>query len=119
MVLFTLNFVKCCITAVTNHTWKSFSEVYGANCWSVGAFLGAPITQHEPAAVPSAEARTVRGQGPDGPRPGTEAWVPCLTVGRSAPWGRTVRACTGGGEGRRRRLDLALRRDPVGRRDPR
>jgi hypothetical protein len=52
--------------------------------------------------------------GADGPRPGT---------GRSATWsrgkgslpdGRTVRACAGGGESRRRRLDLAPGRDPVG-----
>jgi hypothetical protein len=35
-------------------------------------------------AVPSAEARTVRGQWPDGPRPGTGAGIPCLTAGRSA-----------------------------------
>jgi hypothetical protein len=35
-------------------------------------------------AVPSAEARTVRGQGPDSPRPGSGASVPCLTAGRSA-----------------------------------
>jgi hypothetical protein len=34
-------------------------------------------------AVLSAQARTVCGQGPDGPRPGTEAWVPYLTAGRS------------------------------------
>jgi hypothetical protein len=46
-------------------------------------------------AVPSAEARSVRGQGPDSPRPGTGAGVPCLTVGRSVPIGRTVRACAG------------------------
>jgi hypothetical protein len=65
-------------------------------------------------AVLSAKARTVHGQGPDGPRPGTEAWVPCLTAERSAPWGRTVRACAGSDEGRRRRLDLAPGRDPVG-----
>jgi hypothetical protein len=52
--------------------------------------------------------------GADGPRPG---------AGQSATWdrglgslpdGRTVRACAGGGEGRRRRLDLAPGRDPVG-----
>jgi hypothetical protein len=36
-------------------------------------------------AVPSAEARTVRDQGLDGPRPGTGAGVPCLMAGRSAP----------------------------------
>jgi len=52
--------------------------------------------------------------GADGPRPGAGAKVPCLTAGRSAPTGRTVRACAGGGEGRRRRLDLAPGRDPVG-----
>jgi hypothetical protein len=57
------------------------------------------------------QTRTVRGTGPDGPRPGTGAGDPCLTVGRSAPTGRTVRR---GGEGRRRRLDLAPGRDPVG-----
>jgi hypothetical protein len=35
------------------------------------------------AAVLSGQARTVRGTGPDGPRPGAGARVPCLTVGRS------------------------------------
>jgi hypothetical protein len=34
--------------------------------------------------VPSTEARTVRDQGSDGLRPGTGAWVPCLTARRSA-----------------------------------
>jgi hypothetical protein len=89
-------------------------------------------------AVPSAQGRTVRAQGPDGPRPGARRGgalctgtdgpragpdsprpgagtrVSCLTAGRSAPWGRTVRACIGAAEGRRRRLDLAPGRDPVG-----
>jgi hypothetical protein len=37
------------------------------------------------AAVLSGQARTVRGTGPDGPRPGAGARVPCLTAGRSAP----------------------------------
>jgi hypothetical protein len=37
------------------------------------------------AAVLSDQARTVRGLGPDGPRPGAGAWVLCLTAGRSAP----------------------------------
>jgi hypothetical protein len=32
--------------------------------------------------VLSAQARTVHGQGPDGPRPGTGAGDPCLTTGR-------------------------------------
>jgi hypothetical protein len=80
---------------------------------SVGAFLGRQ------------SLNTNRGgalcTGVDGPRPG---------VGRSATWnrglgslpdGRTVRALgpdgprvRRGGEGRRRRLDLAPGRDPVG-----
>jgi hypothetical protein len=42
----------------------------------VGAFLGAPITQYEPAAVLSGQARTVRGTGPDGPRPGARLGFP-------------------------------------------
>jgi hypothetical protein len=33
----------------------------------VDAFLEAPITSKEPAAVLSGQARTVRGTGPDGP----------------------------------------------------
>jgi hypothetical protein len=65
-------------------------------------------------AVLSGQARTVRGQGPDGPRPGAGARVSCLTAGRSAPWGRTVRACAGAAEDCRRRLDLAPGRGPVG-----
>jgi hypothetical protein len=74
----------------------------------VDAFLEAPITQENrrrcslhrggrsargvgrsatwrEAAVLSGQARTVRGTGPDGPRPGAGARVPCLTAGRSAP----------------------------------
>jgi hypothetical protein len=43
-----------------------------------------------------------------------EARVSCLTAGRSMPWGRTVHACAGAAEGRRRRLDLAPGRDPIG-----
>jgi hypothetical protein len=79
----------------------------------VDAFLE-PNTQEEPAAVLSGQAWTVRGLGPDGPRPGTGARVSCLTAGRSAPWGRTVRTCAGAAEDHRRRLDLAPGRDPVG-----
>jgi hypothetical protein len=37
------------------------------------------------AAVLSGQARTVHGQGPDGPRPGAETRVSCLTAGRSMP----------------------------------
>jgi hypothetical protein len=44
------------------------------------------------AVVLSAQGRTVRGLRPDGPRPGARLGLLCLTAGRSAPWGRTVRA---------------------------
>jgi hypothetical protein len=42
----------------------------------VDTFFRAPITQHEPAAVLSTQGRTVRGQGPDGPRPGARLGFP-------------------------------------------
>jgi hypothetical protein len=62
--------------------------------------------------VLSGQARTVRGTGPDGPRPGAGARVPCLTTGRSA------RA-----QGRRKIAGGAwislLGGTPSGRRDPR
>jgi hypothetical protein len=45
----------------------------------VGAFWGANHSIRT-VAVLSTQARTVHGQGLDGPRPGTEAWVPFLTV---------------------------------------
>jgi hypothetical protein len=41
--------------------------------------------------VLSTEARTVRGTGSDGPRPGAGAIPPLRTSGRSARWARTVR----------------------------
>jgi hypothetical protein len=46
--------------------------------------VGRSATWRE-AAVLSGQARTVRGTGPDGPRPGTGARVRCLTAGRSTP----------------------------------
>jgi hypothetical protein len=42
-------------------------------CWHL---FGTPITQQEPEAVLSGQARTVRGTGPDGPRPGTRLGFP-------------------------------------------
>jgi hypothetical protein len=66
------------------------------------------------AAVLSGQERTVRDLGPDGPRPGAGARVLCLTAGRSAPWGRTVRSCAGAAEVAGGGLDLAPGRDPVG-----
>jgi hypothetical protein len=50
-------------------------------CWCL---FWALITAREPAAVLAAQARAVRGQGPDGPRPGAGLRVSCLTAGRSA-----------------------------------
>jgi hypothetical protein len=58
---------------------------------TVDTFLEAPITQEEPAAVPSGQARTVRAQGPDGPRPGARRRCSLVRRGRSAAQGRTVR----------------------------
>jgi hypothetical protein len=57
----------------------------------VDTFLEAPITQQEPAAVLSGQVRTVRGTGPDGPRPGTRLGCSLIRRGRSAAQGRTVR----------------------------
>jgi hypothetical protein len=64
----------------------------------------------------------VRAQGPDGPRPGARCGG-ALCTGADGPRpgarlgllldGRTVRACAGTAEDRRRRLDLAPGRDPV------
>jgi hypothetical protein len=71
----------------------------------------APNTQHEPAAVLSAQGRTVCGQGPDGPQPSARLGF--------LPDGRTVRTCAGAAEDRRRRLDLLSGGTPSGRRDPR
>jgi hypothetical protein len=74
-------------------------------------------------AVPSAQGRTVRAQGPDGPRPGARrggalcARADCPRPGARLgllPDGRTVRTYAGTAEDRRRRLDLAPGRDPVG-----
>jgi hypothetical protein len=57
----------------------------------VDTLLEAPITSKEPAAVLSGQARTVRGTGPDGPRPGARRWCSLVRHGRSAAQGRTVR----------------------------
>jgi hypothetical protein len=53
-----------------------------------------------------AQGRTVRAQGPDSSQPGARLGL--------LSDGRTVRACAGAAEDRRRRLDLAPGRDPVG-----
>jgi hypothetical protein len=58
------------------------------------------------AAVLSAQGWTVRAQGADGTWPGARLGL--------LPDGWTVRACAGAAEDRRRRLDLAPGRDPVG-----
>jgi hypothetical protein len=70
-------------------------------------------------AVPSVEARTIRDQGSDGPRPGTRAGVPCLTAVRSAPTGRTVCACAGAAKVTGGAWILLPGGTSSGRRDPR
>jgi hypothetical protein len=45
---------------------------------------GRSATWREVVVLPG-QTRTVRGTGPDGPRPGAGARIPCLTAGRSAP----------------------------------
>jgi hypothetical protein len=68
------------------------------HCWHL---FRAPNTKQEPASAGrSATWRRAR--------------VSCPTAGQLAHWGRTVRAYVGGNEGRRRRLDLALGKDPAG-----
>jgi hypothetical protein len=57
----------------------------------VDTLLEAPITSKEPVAVLSGQARTVRGTGPDGPRPGVRQRCSLVWRGRSAAQGRTVR----------------------------
>jgi hypothetical protein len=115
-----------------DHTYlRSFrqeNQRYSFEC--VDAFSEAPITQENQRRCSlhrggrsARGGRTVRGlvrgggafwSGADGPR---------HRAGRSATWcrspsslpdGRTVRACAGAAEDRRRRLDLAPGRDPVG-----
>jgi hypothetical protein len=68
-------------------------KISKSTCWYL---FGAPITQQEPAAVLSGQARTVRNTGPDGPRPGTRQWCSLVRRGRSAAQGRTVRDLTRG-----------------------
>jgi hypothetical protein len=57
----------------------------------VDTFLEASITSKEPAAVLSGQARTVRGTGPDGPRPGARRRYFLVRCGQSVAQGRTVR----------------------------
>jgi hypothetical protein len=56
----------------------------------VDVFLEAPITSKEPAAMLSGQARTVRGTGPDVPRPGVRRRCSLVRRGRSAAQGQTV-----------------------------
>jgi hypothetical protein len=57
-------------------------------CWHL---FGGANHSKEPAAVLSGQARTVRGLGPDGPRPGARRRCSLVRRGRSAAQGRTVR----------------------------
>jgi hypothetical protein len=71
------------------------------------------------AVVLSAQGQTVRGLGPDGPRPGARLGLLCLTAGRSAPWGRTVRAYAEAAEVAGGAWISLPGGTPSGRRDPR
>jgi hypothetical protein len=97
---------------------------------SVDAFLEAPITQENQRLCSlhrggrsARGGRTVRGLVRGGGAFWSGADSPRHRAGRSATWcrspsslpdGRTVRACAGAAEDRRRRLDFAPGRDPVG-----
>jgi hypothetical protein len=70
-----------------SHVQTAASSLQG----TVDAFLEAPITSKEPAAMLSGQARTVRGTGPDGPRPSVRRRCSLVRRGRSAAQGRTVR----------------------------
>jgi hypothetical protein len=116
--------IQNCSTEVLTPFWsaKYSRRTGGGALWS-GADgprhrAGRSATWRE-AAVLSGQARTVRGTGSDGPRPGVGARVPCLTAGRSAPRaGRSARA-----QGRRKIAGGAWISlpggTPSGRRDPR
>jgi hypothetical protein len=77
------------------------------------------------AVVLSAQGRTVRGLGPDDPRPGARLGRllgpdgPRPGAGRSAPWGRTVRAYAEAAEVAGGAWISLLGGTPSGRRDPR
>jgi hypothetical protein len=112
---------------IYRHT-KLYTALFIFIC--VDTFLEAPITQENQRRCSlvrrgrsAAQGRTVR----DLARGGGALWSgvdgPRRRAGRSATWcrsscslpdGRTVRACAGAAEDRRRRLDLAPGRDPVG-----
>jgi hypothetical protein len=66
---------------------QSLKRTSGGALWSGAdgpqAGAGRSATWREAAAL-SGQTRTVRGTGPDGPRPGAGARVPCLTAGWSA-----------------------------------
>jgi hypothetical protein len=102
-------------TIIHGATWIEEGD-HGASCqWRTGDVL-TPFRSAKHStrtvAVLSGQARTVRGLGPDGPRPGAGARFLCLTAGRSA---RTQR---------RRKSSAAAwislpGGTPSGRRDPR
>jgi hypothetical protein len=75
-----------------NHTRIHIDEyIHKITFITVDTFLEAPITSKEPAAVLSGQGRTVRGLGPNGPRPGVRRRCSLVKRGRSAARGRTVR----------------------------
>jgi hypothetical protein len=126
---------RCLLYLVyVNHQSDFSDNTNDRTVTTVDTFLEASITQENQRRCSlvrrgrsAAQGRTVRdlarGGGAlcaraDCPWPGagrSAAWCAARApAGRSAPWGRTVRVCTGATEDRRRRLDLAPGRDPVG-----
>jgi hypothetical protein len=105
--------------------FNSYFDNHVAFCWHRS---GRQTLEMDRLVVLSADARTVLGTGPDGPRPSTGATPPLRTSGRSAPGARTVRdgadglllrnrprSCLSGGtpSGRRdRRVCLSIGRPP-------
>jgi hypothetical protein len=67
--------------------WREGSSRH-SECWHL---FGGANHSKEPAAVLSGQARTVRGLGPDGPRPGARQRCSLVRRGRSTAQGRTVR----------------------------
>jgi hypothetical protein len=66
---------------------QSLKRTSGGALWSGAdgsrAGAGRSAAWREAVVLPG-QTRTVRGTGPDGPRPGAGAGDPCLTAGRSA-----------------------------------
>jgi hypothetical protein len=117
-----------CMHYIVNlrHATEILTSIYLS---SVDTFLETSITQKNQRRCSlvrrgrsAAQGRTVRDlargdgalwSGADGPRHRTGRSATWCRSSGSLPDGRTIRACAGAAEDRRRRLDLAPGRDPV------